>query len=294
MTNFNGISDRSAGPTPDALALKVSGTTELGEDFARGTEVEITLRGVVSGHAFDDKRDKNGNVVATVKYVKVAADELVEAKLIPSRNTPTGQITIEDALDEIAPPGTKVTIERPAGVDEDGVIAEVPSEIDPAAEGGDDEQDDPGEEPRAPAPIRHPQVTEESWAQLNHEQQRDVLAKVDKVERLAEYLSGVATPTDREVAEKRLDDVTGALRDTYGIELVPADQVREEDELVAPASEPPPPPVTEQSPPLKREQLERRRDYLNSKRALPPEMDEARQDELKEINRRLRAQGEAA
>lgn len=293
MTNLRGISDRSAGPSPDALALKLTGTTALEEDFARGMEVEVTVRGMVTGHAFEDKRDKSGNVSATVKFVKVAADELVEAKLIPKREAPSAQVTIEEAIAETAPVLDEMALKAwaaaesertgmsvevvtrdgdPVSVDEDGVI----TDPDPAR------------------PIRDPQVPEESWEQLNHEQQRDVLAKVERHQRLSEYIAGATTPTDREQGEALLEKVAGELQDTYGIELIPFEQVREADELVAPPTEPPPPPVTESSPPLPRERLEKRKAYLATKRALPAEMEEERQAEITEIERRLGGLGSAA
>lgn len=296
MSELHGISDRSAGPAPDALALKLGGATDLTTDLARGTEVEVTVRGLIVGHAFDDKRGKDGEVALTVKSAKFKADELVEVKAIPSRNVPSGQMTVEEALRDI--PGVDsvtVTRQRPAAVDEDGVIAEVPSPIDPGAEDRGDEQDDPGEEERSPvAPVRHPSVPEEAWTQLNHEQQRDVLTRVARVERLTEYLAGANTPTDREQAEGLIGQVTGALQDDFNIELIPFEDVVEEDERVAPATEPPPAPVTVTSPPLARERLEKRRDYLLSKRALPAEMEQERQAELEEITRRLAALGTAA
>jgi hypothetical protein len=283
VTSFKGISDRSAGASPDALALKLTGSTGLELDLARGMEVEVTIRGIITGHAFDDERDKNGDIVRTVKAAKVKADELVEVNVIPrrARNVPQGQTRMTDDGDvEDATSGEIVdaTIvaelgpgERPEGVDEDGVITEEPRPDDEPPATPEDE----GEEEIDRAPHRHPQVPEEAWAQLNHEQQRDVLARVDRQERLLEYLSGASAPADREVAETKLEVV-------------------EEDERVAPASEPPPPPVTAQSPPLTRAQLERRRSYLLSKRALPPEMEQARDEELTEIDQRVKALGKVA
>jgi hypothetical protein len=302
VTSFKGISDRSAGASPDALALKLTGSTGLELDLARGMEVEVTIRGIITGHAFDDERDKNGDIVRTVKAAKVKADELVEVNVIPrrARNVPQGQTRMTDDGDvEDATSGEIVdaTIvaelgpgERPEGVDEDGVITEEPRPDDEPPATPEEE----GEEEIDRAPHRHPQVPEEAWAQLNHEQQRDVLARVDRQERLLEYLSGASAPADREVAETKLEEVLGSLRDDYAIELIPADEVVEEDERVAPASEPPPPPVTAQSPPLTRAQLERRRSYLLSKRALPPEMEQARDEELTEIDQRVKALGKVA
>src|SRR5687767_12273416 len=106
-------SQRSDGPTVDALALKLTGDTSLETDLKRTQEVEITVRGIVVGHAFEDKRDKNGDIVQTVKAAKVRIDELVEIQILTVPRRMKGQTAFPmdgTAEEEPEPTGTAVIV----------------------------------------------------------------------------------------------------------------------------------------------------------------------------------------
>lgn len=299
----------SRGPSVDALALKFSGDTPCPEDLRRTQEVEIVLRGVVTGHSVDDKRGKTGDIEATVKTAKLKLDELVSLTLIqrPKQRVPEGQTAlgedgavidartlraVEDELQAAVGDDVTVSISAQTGeVIETAAGPETESSPTVPPGGGDDENFDAAA--AAPAPERHPQVPEQAWGELDHEQQRDVLARVEKFVSLATYLSGTDNPTDRKVAEDKVETLLGALHEDYGIALLDPEDVVEEDERVAPPSEPPPPPVTVSSPPMTQAQLSKRKAYLLAKRALPKAAATARDEEIAEIDRRLATQGAA-
>lgn len=289
MTEPVHISQRSEGPTPDALELKLSGSTGLPLDLKRSQEVEIIVRGVVSGHTFTDKRGSSGDVEVTVKSATVKVDELVSVTVLEHkrRNAPAGQTAFTNGGDTVdASTGDLVRV----GDDEDVVDVEIVDETRQLPRGETPEGVDRETGEIRPDLDRHPQVPEQAWGELNHEQKAEVLDLVGQIDRTLEYLSSAVTPTDRQAAEGKLERLTGLLLEDFGVELIPADQVMEADDVVAPASEPPPPPITAQSPPLTAEKLIRRREYLRAKRALPPEAAAARNEELAEIDRRLDAQ----
>lgn len=142
--------------------------------------------------------------------------------------------------------------------------------------------DDDEPEPERIAPDRDPQVPEEAWRQLNIDQKTDVLALVRKMEATAEALGGASTPTDTKVYTRKLGELKAKLHDEYGITLLPLDAIPE-----AAADEKPPPMVTATSPPVSRDELERRKRYLESRTGLPPEAAEYRDAELALIANRL-------
>lgn len=279
--NGQPISQRSEGPTPDSLGLKVTGDTSLDLDLRRTQEVEVTFRGVVSSHIFEDKRDKHGNVEHTVKWAKVKVDELVEIQVLSIPRRMPGQTAMDVDADE------QGGEEREEIVDAE-VVAELPAGEPPA--GVDPETGEVTDEPERLSPDRHPQVPEDAWQQLNIEQRYTVVAKVERLERLAEYLAGGVTPTDRQVAGDEQTALHNELEREFGIVLIPLEEIPAEE---APAGEPPPP-VLAGSGPMTRQQLEERRRYISSRTGLPQPLAEARDEELAEIDRRLKGLGDAA
>lgn len=276
--NEQPISQRSEGPSVDSLGLKVSGDTSLSLDLRRTQEVEVTFRGTVNSHIFEDKRDKHGNVEHTIKWAKVKVDELVEIQVLTVPRDMPGQTTMEVEVtaehtpdDEIVDAEVVEGGEPPAGVDpETGEVTD--------------------EEPARRSPDRHPQVPEDAWEQLNIEQRYTVIEKVARLERLAEYLMEGVTPTDRKVAGDEQTALHDELAEEYGIALIPLDAIPPEEQVDGD----PPPPVLEGSPPMSRQQLEDRRRYISSRTGLPAALAEARDDELAEIDRRLKGLGDAA
>ncbi|MGH2702821.1 MAG: hypothetical protein ACRDJ2_13750, partial [Actinomycetota bacterium] len=91
------VSQYSGGPSVDAMELKLSGSTGLEQDFRRTDQVEVTLRGEIVGHTFDDKKDKDDNVIHTVKGIKLKVDELVSIEsLARVRGASPGQTITDD------------------------------------------------------------------------------------------------------------------------------------------------------------------------------------------------------
>lgn len=123
-------SQYSGGPSVDAMELRLSGSTALTQDFKRTAAVEVTMRGEIVGHTFDDKKDKDGNVTVTVKGIKLKVDELVSVEEIQRvRNASPGQTAVNDdgqvfdpatgeILDDQPVVDAKVVAELPAGDDE--------------------------------------------------------------------------------------------------------------------------------------------------------------------------------
>lgn len=287
------ISAHSRGPTPDVLELKLSGATDLQLDVARGQEVEVILRGVVTGHAFDDKRDKHGNVETTIKRIALKADELLEITVLTIPRRMSGQTKMGD--------DGGVVDDRNAPVEEDP-LAPSPGEL-PAPprqiEAGDPEEDvidaevveedDEGGDLKAPEPDpldRDPLVPEAAWAQLNREQKEDVIDRLERLHRLVDAEVEAENPTDRKTFASQTKDAVTALEDDYGITLLdPADVPEPE----VPEGEPPKP-VTAKSGPRSVGDLKARRKYLRAQSGLPAEAGKLRDAEIAEIDRRLGAQ----
>ncbi len=307
---LHSYSQRSDGPTVDALALKLTGDTSLETDLKRTQEVEVTVRGIVIGHIFEDKRDKNGDIVQTIKAAKIKVDELVEIVVLTVPRRMRGQTAFPmdgEAHEDDAPVGTAVAVlagedgdpddvpeaiviageleagARPEGVDANG-------ELSPPMPGeGPVDNEEP--EPAAATVIdRHPQVPEKAWGELNHEQRLDVAERVDKIVARQQAIDAAGNATDRQAITRHLEDAVSWLLDDYGIELLPAAAIEDADADV-PADEPPPPPVSADSAPVPSAELQRRRRYLMAKVGLPAEMEDARQEELAEIDRRLKGRG---
>lgn len=154
---------------------------------------------------------------------------------------------------------------------------------------------DEGEESELPPPApvdRHPQVPESAWTTLNHEQKLDVAQRMERLAAQGTAIVEGRNSTDVTAATKHHEATVNALREDYGIELIAADEIEAAD-ADAP-EEPPPAPVSATSPPMSGRDLQRRRKYLLGKRGLPGEAEEARQEELAEIERRLGAQAAPA
>jgi hypothetical protein len=143
----SGISQRSGGPSPDALELKFSGTTDLQLDLDRTQEVEVRVRGIVTTHGFSDKYDKHGNVEHTTKAVTLKIDELVEISVIPRRrrDVDIGQMDLDDVTAEAT--------EAPEEIVDAVVVGELeagepePAAEEPAGEPEGPDVDPPPEEP---------------------------------------------------------------------------------------------------------------------------------------------------
>lgn len=295
---MSGYSSVSGGPSVDSLGLKLSGTTALPDDLKRGDEVEIVVRGVVRGHLFEDKvNSQTGDVEHTTKYAKVAIDELESCTVLAykRRSAPVGQTAFTDDGGTVdASTGQELVVTGEAE-EEEAVDAEVVAELPPGQppEGVDPATGEVDPEPPAPGPFRHPQIPEPAWEELNHEQREAVNALVEKHARFTEAAAIAENPTDRKAYSEKAADLVSQLVDDFGIEIIPADQVREADEDVLADGEPPPPPIDSTTGPRSMEQLQKRRAYLTSKRALGPDAEQRRADELAEIDRRMRAQGAA-
>lgn len=284
------ISSRSAGPTVDGLELKLSGATALGLDLPRSQEVEVVLRGVIVGHAFDDKRDGNGDISHTVKSIKLKADELVEiTALHGSRFAGPNQTHMDD--DGVTRDARGEAVSEQEEIHEAEVVGELTGEVmDPETGEIIPPQLEAGEEEEASsAPDRHPQIPEAEWDTLNLEQKEEVLGLVLHMEKLAEAHAQATNPTDEGVAEKLLGEHALRLADDFGIVLLEPSEVPE-----APADEPAPPSISADSPPVGRATLLKRKTYLESRAGLPQEALEAKDAELEEIARRLKAMGKAA
>lgn len=313
MNDLKSYSQKSDGPTVDSLELGLTGSTGLESDLKRTQEVEITVRGVVVGHTFTDKYDKNGDIAQTVKTAKVRVDELVDIIVLTVPRRMKGQtamnvdggdvgedIVVHDAGGVIYRGEEVVDAEvvgelmagpRPDGVDENGEVladdALNPEDEDPPI--GEDEEPAP-----PPAPVdRHPQVPESAWTTLNHEQKLDVDQRMARLAAQGTAIVEGRNSTDVAAATKHHEATVQALRDDYGIELIAADEIEGADADL-PDDEPPPAPVSVTSPPVSGRELARRRKYLLAKRGLPGEAEEARQEELAEIERRLGAQAAPA
>lgn len=282
MSDLRSYSAASGGPTVDALELKLTGTTGLDVDLRRTQEVEIVVRGVVTGHAIVDKYDKNGDVAQTVKSATVKLDELVTIEIltVPRRMRGQTAMDVDGYGDEAVEVGDMVVAvvgeleagPRPEGVDANGELT---------APGADAEEVDES------MINRHAQIPEDAWRELNVDQKLDVAARMDKISAQQNVIAEATNKTDVDAAEVHLGLAVDALRDDYGIELLPAEVIEQADAAL-PADEPPPAPVVPGGPSVSTAELQRRRRYLLAKQGMPAEMEQARQEELEEINRRLR------
>lgn len=295
MSEYSGM---SGGPSVDSLGLKLSGSTALPGDLKRGDEVELVLRGVVRSHIFEDKVNaQTGDVEHTTKFSKVVIDELESCTVLSykRRNAPVGQTAFTpDGGTVDASTGTEiVTTTSPA--DDDIVDAEVVGELErgPTPEGVDPETGevvgDPEPEPDTLSPVRDPQVPEDEWNELNHDQRAQVNDLIAKLIRFTEATALAENPTDRNVYRDKAVETETLILDEYGVHLIPFDQVHEADQDVLAEDEPPPPPCGPNDGPRTPEQLEKRYAYLSAKRALGAEAEQARADELAAIGDRLAA-----
>lgn len=350
MSDMHSYSQRSEGPTVDALALKMTGDMAMETDLRRTQEVEVTVRGIVVGHVFEDKRDKNGDITQTIKAAKVRVDELVDIVVLTVPRRMRGQTAMP--LDDEGQFGTDVAIisgeavvldDEPAdaiviagelaagipphGVGQNGQVYTEVSEQDATSDGlpeeaeyrseggatfayhhatcvfwrvgespfGDHFELDPvkGEIVTPPDDEsdtlidRHAQIPEDAWNMLNREQKLDVAKRMDRITAQQATIVENRNATDVAAATKHLETALGLLRDDYGIELLPAEDIANAD---AALEGPPPPPITPGSPPVAFATLQARRRYLLAKMGLPAEMEEARREELAEIDERLRLQ----
>lgn len=295
--NTNTISQYSGGPTVDALELKLSGGAHLEDDLKRGQEVEIIARGTIVGHAFDDKRDGDGNVILTVKGCKLKVDELLGVTEL-ARRGPQGQtrMTVDGSVVDAAtdePIAETETVVVDAEVVEGGEeVKQLPSGIDPGTgqvgEAYFPPEDGEAAEP-APEPEleRHPQVPEREWDALSAETKAAVAGLVATVERNATAAAEAANATDAEAFDTYAREGVSRLSEEFGIELLPADEV---EALEPPPDEPVPDPVSAETGPVGSQALTKRKAYLASRGPLPPEAAQARAAEVAEIDRRLAAQ----
>lgn len=290
------ISHRSEGPTPDSLGLKLSGETSLYQDLRRTQEVEVVVRGTVTGHIFEDKYDKNGNVAQTVKYAKIKVDEMVEVTVLSTPRYMRGQTAMGDegqTVDETGQPledrdqvvDAEVVGELPPGEPPPGVDSKT-GEVTPPDEeyGADAETEDDDPELELDDFDRDPLVPEDAWAKLDKQQKEEVAETVARLRRLGDALAEATNPTDKSVAEKKIKELAEGLAEDFGMTLNDPAEI-EEVELP-----PAPPPVLEKTGPMSAKKLRERRAFLEAQRSLPREAKQARDEELAEIDRRLSAQ----
>ncbi len=330
MSDLHSYSQRSDGPTVDALALKLTGDTSLETDLKRTQEIEVTVRGVVTGHTITDKRDKNGDIIQTVKIATVKVDELVEIQILTVPRRMKGQTAFPiDGEAHEEPPGSEMIVSgqvygdegdvpdaivvpeleagpRPPGVDENGEVVqqgEIVNGMCSICSATDANESCSPDDPRPGCPLhpssdvpkpepgpvdRHPQVAEDAWRELNHEQRLDVAQRMDRIAAQQSAIAESRNATDVAAAQTHLDGALKALHADYGIVLLPADSIEKADADIS-ADEKPPAPVTATSPIVAPAELQRRRRYLLAKQGMPAEMEAARQDELAEIDKRLGA-----
>lgn len=135
--------------------------------------------------------------------------------------------------------------------------------------------DAPDPEPPPPPVERHPQIPEETWAELNADQRLDVAERMDRIASRQRTIDEGRNATDTAAATAYLTGAVADLREEYGIELLPAEELEEADLDVV--DKPNPPRACEGMRPA---QLQERRRFLLAKRGLPGELEEDRQREL--------------
>ena len=288
------ISPESEGTPPTVLLMGFSGNADLELDVKRGMEVQVTVTGKIVGHAFTDHYDRERNLKYTAKLAKLKIEDVDEVHRVQwkdPRATP-GQTSLdvdgEPAGEDDPQP------EQPADIGDDGQPAEAEvvdgtvAEDAPALDAGDASSEPAESEPPAPEPPiwRHPQIAEEAWNQLNADQRTEVDGIMAALGDLQEYLATRASnPTDEKAAHERSTTLIAELKDEFGIELIPAEKLPDDDTI----AEPVPNPADRRQP---TEELLKRRGYLVKRRGLPPEAEDARKAEIALIDKIIEDRGE--